>query len=113
MIPSTTLFLLLAFAQFILYSAKPVEQKNGTELGSAANLFKGNLEVVSARNDFTWLESPLWNDKEGYLLFTDVKWRNHDNLTCGMIWKYDVITKQVTKFLECAGTVGPGIVFVL
>lgn len=77
------------------------------ELGDAAALFSGPLETVAENVEFKWLESPLWSENGKYLLFSDVKWIDAKNHTCGMIWRYDD-NQGVTKFLPCSGTAGPG-----
>ena len=50
----------------------------------------------------------MWSESGQYILFSDVQWtRPDDGLVCGMIWKYDQATNNVTKFLECSGLAGP------
>ena len=77
------------------------------ELGEASRLFSGPLEVVAEHEEFSWLESPLWSDAGNYLLFSDVKWTDEKNHTCGMIWRYDD-DSGLSKLLQCSGLVGPG-----
>ena len=77
-----------------------------SELGLAAKLFSGPLEVVSDDPRFEWLESPLWSEDGQYLLFSDVK-HQVDNITCGMLWKFSA-DDGLEAFLPCAGLVGPG-----
>mmetsp|Transcript_65389 Transcript_65389/g.76836 ORF Transcript_65389/g.76836 Transcript_65389/m.76836 type:complete len:508 (-) Transcript_65389:171-1694(-) len=78
-----------------------------TFVQSADPIFSGELEVVSDDPRFVWLESPLWSTKDNYLLFSDVKWEDSSNNTCGMVWKYDE-EQGVQEFLRCAGLAGPG-----
>ena len=50
----------------------------------------------------------MWSESGQYILFSDVQWtRTDDGLVCGMIWKYDQATNNVTKFLECSGLAAP------
>jgi len=63
--------------------------------------------VVATNPEFKWLESPLWSESGKYVLFSDVKWEDEKNVTCGMIWKYSD-ADGLEKFLECSGLAGPG-----
>eukprot|EP00550_Attheya_septentrionalis_P004087 CAMPEP_0198294014 /NCGR_PEP_ID=MMETSP1449-20131203/20075_1 /TAXON_ID=420275 /ORGANISM="Attheya septentrionalis, Strain CCMP2084" /LENGTH=408 /DNA_ID=CAMNT_0043993815 /DNA_START=55 /DNA_END=1282 /DNA_ORIENTATION=- len=79
-----------------------------SELNQAATLFSGPVEVVSEDPRFAWLESPVWHESGKYLLFSDVQWRREeDDIVCGMLWKYDSVSGNVTKMLECSGIAGP------
>ena len=50
----------------------------------------------------------MWSESGQCLLFSDVQWtRPDDGLVCGMMWKYDQATNNVTQFLECSGLAGP------
>lgn len=80
---------------------------NTSELGPAAMLFQGNLETLSDRSDFGFLEGGLWSHTGQFLLFSDLRWRNASGAATGMIWKYDQATGQVNEFLPNAGVVGP------
>ena len=91
----------------ILAGAFCVKTSSDDELGSAADLFSGPLEVVSEDPRFQWLESPLYSSSGKYLLFSDVKWQNEDGLSCGMLWKFDVATLVLSELLKCSGTAGP------
>ena len=80
------------------------------ELGKAAALFSGPVEVVSEDERFRWLESPVWNDERKYLLFSDVKGpRNDDDddIACGTLYKYDDTSDTLTQLLKCSGIAGP------
>lgn len=77
------------------------------ELGKARALFSGPVEVVSDDSRFQWLESPIYSPSGKYVLFSDVKWQNEDWFSCGMLWKYDIMRKEVSELLKCSGTVGP------
>ena len=55
--------------------------ENDDELGMASSLFSGPVEVVSEDPRFKWLESPVWHDEGGYLLFSDVKGHRNDDDT--------------------------------
>lgn len=74
-----------------------------------AELFEIPIQVETVAEDesFVWIESPLWSETGQFLLFSGVKWLNQNNLTSGMIWRWDE-TNGLTKFLEDAGIVGPG-----
>lgn len=37
-----------------------------------------------------------------------MKWVDENNVTCGMIWKFDDTTSELSKFLKCSGLVGDG-----
>ncbi|KAL7531284.1 hypothetical protein ACHAWF_003703 [Thalassiosira exigua] len=88
--------------------ASSAANETASELGRAASLFSGPVEVLAESADFHWLESPVYSDSGNYLLFSDVKWPDPETgFTCGMIWKYDDATKNVTEFLKCSGLAGP------
>ena len=87
-----------------------MSEKVKDELGKAASLFSGPVEVVSEDERFRWLESPVWNDEGNYLLFSDVKGpRNDDDddIACGTLYKYDDTSDTLTQLLKCSGIVGP------
>ena len=100
-----SLFALSTFS----YNESVVAISNGNaELDEATHLFSGPVEVVATDPTFQWLESPIWSDVGQYLLFSDVKWvRESDDISCGMIWKYEESTSNLTKLLECSGIAGP------
>jgi gluconolactonase len=92
----------------LFLTASLVAVKASTEeLGNAANLFSGPIEVAAADSRFQWLESPIYSPSGKCILFSDVKWKNDDGVSCGMLWKYDVMTKEVSELLKCSGTTGP------
>ena len=100
-----------AFA--ILFSAlvgvnQHVPVVSADELGDAAKFFTGPVEVVATHDEFQWIEGPLFSEVGNYLLFSDVKWLDANNHTCGMIWKYAVATNDLSKFIPCSGLIGPG-----
>ncbi|CAB9501982.1 gluconolactonase [Seminavis robusta] len=82
------------------------------ELGKAASLFSGPIEVMAEHPEFGWLEGPVWSESGQFLLFSDVTWEDESNVTCGMIWKYDntvdIDDDGLSKFIECSGLIGPG-----
>ena len=84
-----------------------VQAASDDELGEAAGLFSGPLEVIAEHPEFVWLEGPLWSDSGQYLIFSDVKWADERGYTCGMLWKWSE-SNGVEKLLKCAGLVGPG-----
>ena len=80
------------------------------ELGKAASLFSGPLEVVSEDERFRWIESPVWSSSGNYLLFSDVMGHRNDeddDIACGVLYKYDATSNNITQLLKCSGIVGP------
>ena len=83
---------------------------NHDELAKASSLFSGPLEVVSEDERFRWLESPVWSSSGNYLLFSDVMGHRNDkddDITCGVLYKYDATSNNITQLLKCSGIVGP------
>lgn len=91
----------------VILTSSTVVKSSEAELDKAANLFSGPVEVVSADSSFQWLESPIYSSSGKYILFSDVKWQNENGLTCGMLWKYDVMSRELSELLKCSGTAGP------
>lgn len=78
------------------------------ELGAAAALFSGPLETAAQDGRLNWPESPVYSESGNYVLFSDVTWPDPDTgFTCGMLWKFDVATEELSEFLKCSGLVGP------
>ena len=110
MVSTTPLLYPLILVWKLAGAASTLPPPSADELGRAAEIFSGPAEVVAdgSQYDFHWLESPVWSESGQYLLLSDVQWtRPDDGLVCGMIWKYDQATNNVTKFLECSGLAGP------
>jgi len=78
------------------------------ELGAAAALFSGPLETAVESSSLNWPESPVYSESGNYVLFSDVTWADPDSgYTCGMLWKFDLATEELSEFLKCSGLVGP------
>jgi len=97
--------MLLAFLPFVLADTTT------KTFGPWEDYFESTeWEVVAESGKFTfnWLESPLYNEENEYLLFTDVKGENLKDakFVNGRLYKW---TKEdgVTLFLQDAGFVGP------
>jgi sugar lactone lactonase YvrE len=101
-------FWLLVVLESCVFIAVYGAENGQDELGKAAKLFTGPAEIVAEHDEFKWLEGPVWSETGQFLLFSDVKWEDENNTTCGMIWKYDNTNEELSKFVECSGLIGPG-----
>ena len=102
------IFLQNAFLRYLLLSSVVWCSSADDELGEAASLFSGPVEVAVLDSRVVWPESPIYSESGDFLLFSDVKWEDPDTgFKCGMLWKYDVATEQLNELLKCSGLVGP------
>jgi len=92
----------------LLLSVSANDYNETDELGAAAALFAGDVETAVQDDRIVWPESPIYSESGNFVLFSDVKWADPESgLACGMLWKFDVATEELSELLKCSGLVGP------